>query len=66
MSVCNKCAFDLLKREARKKGKRAVTLLSIESCGMGGVDVHILSPGEKASKKNWRCWYMELPQTCRC
>lgn len=51
--ACNYCVFQLIKKSAEKEGKTVKT----ESKD-GGVDVFV--------DGKWRCWFMELPDSCRC
>ena len=66
MSTCNYCSLNGIKRDAKKKKLRVVIVPSTCMDSMGGVEVHVLKKGEKLSKKNWRCWFMEVSQYCMC
>lgn len=61
MHACNYCIFERMKRDAKKKGLRIVTISESD-----GVAVHALKEGERPTKRNWRCWFMELTAYCCC
>jgi hypothetical protein len=61
---CNLCCFKQLSERAAKEG---FIIFSRGRKGkLGGVDIHLLRKGETPSRKNWRVWYMELPERCAC
>lgn len=66
MTMCNCCSFEAMKRNAKKNGKRVITVPSTKMGTLGGVEVYILKNGEKPNKKNWVSWMMVLPETCQC
>lgn len=69
MSICNYCLMQGIKRDAKKKSLKVVTLSSTgmgSMGGVGGVEVHVLKKGEKPSKRNWRGWYMAVTNHYMC
>lgn len=62
-SVCNYCALNRMRRDAKKNGERIVM---VPAKGLG-VNVHRLKAQyEKPTEKNLCCWFMELSEMCQC
>lgn len=73
MSECNYCGYQSLKTRASKEGKKVVVRVrlfdtsdKLQEMYPSGVDVYLISPGEKPRKDNWVSWYAELPDSCKC
>jgi len=63
---CNYCKLKAMKESAKRRKARIVLVSSTKMGSMGGVEVYEVRPGKKPNGRNWRCWFMGVPNSCCC
>jgi hypothetical protein len=62
-TLTNEASFNLMLKDAERRGQNVVFVLEPDHRPLGGVNVYKLPvPGELDRKAHFVCWFMYLPQ----